>query len=410
MTEITRSHLQGDQGGWDSPCARYFEPGTALNRVWSEAPYLPRCSDDKTATRVRPREYAIRYPYMQVNRPGFVSWLIFDLDHKNAMIWEDVGLPAPNLIVRNRTSGTSHLFYAIPPVCTSEKARSKPIAYMKAVYAAMALRLHADLNFHSGPVAKTPGHRWWLTHELHGHVYELGALADYVDLETTSPWAQRPKLNQVSHSRHCTLFEEVRYYAYSIVAKERENGSFERFVRQLEAFAFNKNNFASRGFAANLAQSSLRATVKSVSRWTWDRYTGGGSCHRGVMRLDKNLPLVDRQRLAAAHAHRARQQANASKVRLACRHLKHLGQDLTLVAIAKHCGLSRQTVARYRHIVAEVHMDLNSSTPSAISGWSSRKPLIVKFGVHQVSAPPISVGDKAHVSLILVDQLDLYDG
>lgn len=93
---------------------RFFQSGTALNRVLTEAPYLPRCSDDKTATRVRPREYAIRYPYMQVNRPGFVSWLIFDLDHTKAMIWEDAGLPAPNLIVRNRQSGHSHLYYAIP--------------------------------------------------------------------------------------------------------------------------------------------------------------------------------------------------------------------------------------------------------------------------------------------------------
>ena len=41
---------------------RFFQSGTALNRVLTEAPYLPRCSDDKTATRVRPREYAIRYP------------------------------------------------------------------------------------------------------------------------------------------------------------------------------------------------------------------------------------------------------------------------------------------------------------------------------------------------------------
>lgn len=392
------------------PSTRFFQAGTALNRVWDEAPYLPRCSDDKTAALVRPREYAIRYPYMQVNRSGFVSWLIFDLDHRNAMIWQDVGLPAPNLIVRNRTSGTSHLFYAIPPVCTSEKARSRPIAYMKAVYAAMALQLDADLNFHSGPVAKTPGHPWWLTHELHGHVYELGALADYVDLETTSPWAQKPKLDAVSHSRHCTLFEELRFYAYSIVAKERENGSFERFVRQLEAYAYNKNNFVSRGFSANLAQSSLRATVRSVSRWTWDRYTGGGSCHRGVMRLDKNLPLVDRQRLAAGHAHRARQQANASKVRAACRQLQHLGQDLSLVAISKFCGLSRQTVAKYRHVLAEVQATPKQSHPTLLVTRFPQRARNVKFGVHQVSGPLHSCETKLTAGGFPDNNPDIFDG
>jgi len=368
------------------PDRRFFESGTALNRVWEEAPYLPRCSDNKTAALVRPREYAIRYPYMQVNRANFVSWLIFDLDHAKAMIWEDVGLPAPNLIVRNRVSGASHLLYAITPVCTSAKARNKPIAYMKAIYAAFALRLDADLNFHSGPVAKTPSHPWWLTHELHSHVYELGFLADHVDLEPSSPWAQKPKLDTVGHSRHCALFEELRYYAYSIVAKERENGSFERFNRVLDAYAFNKNIFVTKGFEANLPLSSLKATVKSVSRWTWDRYTGTGSCHRGVMQLNKELPLIERQRLAAAHARSARQKTNEMKVRVACRHLVSIGQAITQVAAAKLSGLSRQTVASYRHILAEVANQPALTNVVSMRRREDSSDFVVKFGVHQVSA------------------------
>ncbi|WP_243787603.1 replication initiation protein, partial [Pseudomonas amygdali] len=152
------------------PPARFFEDGTALNRLLLEAPYMARCSDDKTATRVRPREYALRYPYMQVNRPGMVSWLVFDLDHANALAWDDAGLPAPNLMVRNRKSGHSQLFYAVPSVCTTENARAKPIQYMKAIYAAFAARLDADVDYHGGPVAKTPGHPWWETTEFHNHV------------------------------------------------------------------------------------------------------------------------------------------------------------------------------------------------------------------------------------------------
>ncbi|RMU59990.1 hypothetical protein ALP29_05133, partial [Pseudomonas syringae pv. avii] len=178
------------------PPARFFEEGTALNRLLLEAPYMARCSDDKTATRVRPREYALRYPYMQVNRPGMVSWLVFDLDHANALAWDDAGLPAPNLMVRNRKSGHSQLFYAVPSVCTTENARAKPIQYMKAIYAAFAARLDADVDYHGGPVAKTPGHPWWETTEFHSHVYELGELASAVEL-TVKPWATGPKLDQV---------------------------------------------------------------------------------------------------------------------------------------------------------------------------------------------------------------------
>ena len=373
---VTNVQKQGNQE------SRFFHSGTALNRVLTEAPYLPRCSDDKTATRVRPREYAIRYPYMQVNRPGFVSWLIFDLDHANAMIWEDVGLPAPNLIVRNRQSGHSHLYYAISPVCTTEAARSKPIAYMKAIYEAFAAKLDSDTDFHSGPVAKTPGHPWWLTHELHAHVYELGELSDYVDLAVSSPWGKGPQLDEVSHSRHCILFENLRHYAYSIVNRERERGSFTTFTRMLEAYAHNRNSFQKLGFAENLAQSSLKSTVKSVARWTWDRYRGCGRCHRGVMQLDKDLPLQERQRLSAARTHGMRHKATESKVRAACRLLQQKREVITQVAIGRVTGLTRQTVATYRHVLNEVLKPVAVAILGGVSG-SKRS---VSYDGHQVAA------------------------
>lgn len=368
---------------------RYFEPDCSLNRILLEAPYLARCSDNKTAGLVRPREYAIRYPYMQINRRDMVSWLIFDLDHVNSLAWDDAGLPAPNLVVRNRKNGHSHLFYAIAPVCTSEKARDKPIAYMKAIYTAFAVRLNADPDYHSGPVAKTPGHPWWATTELHSHVYDLGELADTVDL-VVSPWSKGPQLDNLPHSRHCILFEQMRYFAYSIVNRERERGSFDSFMRQLEAFAHNHNNFARNGFTENLMLSSLRATVRSVARWCWTKYVGNSKCCRGAMELDKELPLSDRQRLAAERTHQVRKKATESKIRAACRGMQERGEQLSQAAIARAAQVSRQTVANYAHILEEV------ATPPAIAvladarqakaSGAGRPSADVNYGAHQVSA------------------------
>ena len=404
-SEVIETHEAPASALGNSLAARFFQSGTALNRVLLEAPYLPRCSDDKTATRVRPREYAIRYPYMQINRPGFVSWLIFDLDHANAAIWEHSGLPAPNLIVRNRVTGHAHLFYAIPPVCTTEAARAKPIAYMKAVYASFAAKLDADVNFHSGPVAKTPGHPWWGTEELHSHVYELSELADYVELAVASPWGRGPKFDEVSHSRHCILFEHLRHYAYSIVKHERSTGSLSSFTLLLEAYAHNKNAFHKLGFSQNLAQSSLRATVKSVARWTWERYTGSGRCHAGVMQLDSNLSLVERQRLAAKRTHDVRQKATESKVRAACRLLLQKGESVTQAAIARIAGLSRQTVAAYKHVME------TALKPAAIValGAASTPNLDVNYATHQVTAFSESLALPASDSLGLGVDL-LLDG
>lgn len=385
----------------ESETPRYFQRGTALNRVLLEAPFLPRCSDDKTAAMVRPRSLAIRYPYMQVNRGGRVSWLIFDLDHRNAFIWDDVNLPAPNLVVSNRQTGHSHLFYAIGSVCTTEKARSKPIEYMRAIYEAMAARLQADPQFHSGPVAKTPGHPWWLTTELHNHEYQLGDLAEYVDLATAAPWGKGPDLENAAHSRHCLLFEQLRYYAYSIVNREREKGSFESFNRLLDAYAYNRNSFAKHGFSEDLPLSSIRATVKSVARWTWDRYRGTGRCHRGVMQLDKALPLVERQRLSAQRTTALQTQASESKIRAACRRLHEQGKALLQTSIAKLTGLTRQTVATYKHLFQEM------AKPASITSAESvrTKTKTVKSGAHQVPAPPAGMSflnDVLHLTSVKV--------
>ena len=385
-----------------TPSAHFSEDGTAFNRIVIEAPYLARCSDNKTATLVRPRDYAIRYPYMQINRRGMVSWLIFDLDHTNSLAWDDEGLPPPNLVVRNRNNGHSHLFYAIPPVCTTENARDKPIQYMKAVYAAFALRLKADPDYNSGPVAKTPGHPWWSTSELHNHVYELGELADYVELQV-SPWKTGPQLEDLPHSRHCVLFEQLRYFAYSIVNQERERGTLASFSRRLEAFAHNHNKFARNGFSEDLMLSSVRATVRSVARWTWTRYQGSTRCCRGAMALDKSLPLAERQSLAAKRTHELRHRSTESKIRAACRGLQERGEKLTQMAIAILAGVSRQTVANYGHVLNEVTRPQTISVLVATSVSKTVSPSStgdqgstpshgialtdVTYGVHQVTAP-----------------------
>lgn len=370
---------------------RYLGTNNALSRLLACAPYYPRVSDNKTAAIPRPPEYAIRWPYMQVNRRDMVSWLIFDIDHNDTLKWEKVGLPPPNLIVSTKDGSSSHIFYAIRPVYTGNKGRSHPIRYMQAVHEAIASRLEADPAYHSGPVAKTPGHPYWRTWELHAHVYQLGELHEYVDLPTKRPWSKGPNLVPVSHSRNCTLFEELRFYAYSIVSDERASGNYERFVQRLSEYANRLNDFGRRGYLdlrklrlkGNLPLSELRATVKSVSRWTWDRYTGGARCNRGVMKLDADLSLQERQRLSAVRTHAERQKGTESKIRAACAILRAKGEKVTQVAVSRIAGVARQTVAAYRRVLVEqlLPQRLESTVQDRFTGTA----LVVKFDAYQIS-------------------------
>lgn len=365
-----------------------------IERVKAQAPYFPRCSDDKTAKRVRPVEHAVHQPYMQINRKDMKSWLIFDLDHQNPFIWEDAGLPPPNCIVSNRDNQKAHLYYAIVPVCTSEKARSKPIQYMQSVYERMAKLLKSDPDYH-GSVAKTPGHPWWKTAFVHDSVYDLGELSEYLDREDDEDLKHRWFGKQAefnSESRHCLLFDNVRYFAYAEVYKARERGNYESFYRIVEAYAFNHNNFVNQGFESNLSLPQVRATARSISRWTWDKYRGASSpVHRGVMMLGNasGMSLEARQRLSAKRTQEKKKQGTASKIRRAYHNLTQLNRKLTQKNLAEAAGLSTATIRRWAEFVEELKgskVQIVSLGEVLKNRGAEGKTEKVTFDVHQIPA------------------------
>ena len=373
------SGLNSDPSTSASNWSSKNNPHSNLSRLLKEAAYLPFCSYNKQAQLRRPKDIALQYPYMQVNRKDMVSWLVFDLDHSDLFVWEDQMLPTPNMIVRNSKSGTSHLYYAINPVCTSSKAQSHPIHYMKAIIEAFKLRLNADPSY-SGPVAKTPGHPWWETIEFHTKTYSLGELADSVELSPINPWLKK-NLEDNSHSRTLQLFDETRYFAYSIVKNERKNGSFQSFYNKVSSHALSKNDFIVKGYAQNLLTSELNSTIKSITRWTWDRYDGNVRCNAGVMKLDPSLPLKTKQQLSAKRTKKTVTERTANKLKHAYLMFSKKNIKPTQTELAAETGLSRQTVAKYIKIIE------NCSPPQTIKLSKLIKTIDVKSGTYKITNP-----------------------
>lgn len=359
---------------------------TMLNRLIEQAPYISRCSDNKTAARTLPREYAAKQPYMQVNQPGLVSWLVFDLDHPNAWIWQDKDLPEPNIIVTNPKNGSSHLYYAISPVCTTDAGRLKPVRYMRAVYKALAVALDADPSY-SGPVAKTPGHPWWKTTEQHTYEYALGDLAKHLTLEVVPFRRADIRDDDIPHSRHCMLFERLRRHAY---ATKQNYANYSDFLTDTTASAMALNTFREQGFGANLSLSQVKATVKSICRWTWERYTGSNK-QRGVMRLSNALSLSTKQALSAKRTHQSRTSITEAKIRRAVRVLSTDHASVTLTLIADFTHLTRQTVAKYKTSIAQELAKL--AVPSIQEVFEGVKQC-VKYGVHQITTPGGDLGSR----------------
>lgn len=314
----------------------------ALDLFYDALAYKPWCGDDKLARLVRPKESAAKKAYIAPNPPEMVHWLVFDLDHANALIWEDNNLPPPNLIVRNPGNGRSHLYYAISPVCISVNARSKPVLYMKAVARGMAKALNADESY-NGRIAKNPLCPEWRTTELHADIYNLDELADYVD-PISKPFKQF--IQEVPEGRNNGLFYQLRHWAYGLVkhykANESETAWHEATLNRALAIATIQPDFT---------YNEIKNTAKSVAKWTWANYTGSG-INRGIMGLaDSDIPLSARQRLAARRTHEQRSNATEARIKQA---IKDLTQEDTLpskAAVAERVGISRQQIyRRYSHL------------------------------------------------------------
>jgi hypothetical protein len=228
-------------------------------------PRRPYCSDDLSRGLViRHTATALRYRHIQPNAPLETAWLVFDVDYVGAAFaWEKVNLPPPTLTVSNPKNGHAHLFYGLnTPVGMSDAARDAPIRYAAAVQAAFLAKLCADPGY-AGHIAKNPFHNAWSALWVQ-HLYDLGELAEYVELPKRH--VQREVLGL---GRNCTLFDELRAWAYQGVREYKRNGATaDQWHRAVLGQAEKLN-----AFPVPLSFSEVKAVAKSIAKWTWRNFS-----------------------------------------------------------------------------------------------------------------------------------------
>jgi len=240
---------------------------TQLELFASHLPKKPFCSDDlNNGLIIRQAKTAIEKRYIQHNKPTEVAWLAFDCDYAGALeVLGDSHLPPPNIAVVSPNSGRSHLLYGLEvPVHRTAVARAKPLNLLAKIEHSLREGLMSDVGY-SGLIVKNPLNVFWNTYELKPLPYDMPELCDWLTLP-----ARLPKRAQtVGLGRNCTLFENLRHWAYREVLTYRIKASYEAFKGAVlaQAIAFNT-------FPDPLPQSEIRSTAISVAKWTWTKYTG----------------------------------------------------------------------------------------------------------------------------------------
>jgi hypothetical protein len=196
----------------------------------SSLPYKPYCTDDfSRGLKILPLALALGKKYIQLNPPQMQTFLVFDIDRPGAALAaEDADLPAPTLTVVNPANKHAHMIYALAvPVCTSIYAKNKPYLYLEAIKGAYVQRLGSDPRY-AGLISKNPWHPAWHTIEHGNAVYQLSVLADYVVLPSKK---SRTLLRGNVLGRNCTLFDNLRFWAYRGIRDYWRSGGAEDWRR-----------------------------------------------------------------------------------------------------------------------------------------------------------------------------------
>jgi hypothetical protein len=226
-------------------------------------PAKPYCTDQlESGLLIRSHKHAVRKRYVQHNQPNSILWLAFDIDRAtDPEEAYQMGLPLPNIWVQNPQNRHAHLLYSLSiPVHLNPESSPRAQRFAAAVDVAITLKLEADAGY-AGLVCKNPLHKYWNTLALNEDSYDLTYLSDFVDLDFAKDL--RKNLPPVGLGRNVTLFDRTRESAYKEVRKHR-GSDFNGFYEAVFAKAILYNDFSS-----PLALSEIKATAKSISKWTW---------------------------------------------------------------------------------------------------------------------------------------------
>jgi len=220
--------------------------------------------------RKRPRADAVRFRRLAFNTAASKRWLVFDIDDGDAMeAPRDASLPMPTLAIVNRRDGRGHLAYRLrSPVAFSDRAREAPRRFVADIERDMTLLLGADRGY-AGPLAKNPLHASFRTFATERE-FELRELAAHIDRDAAC--ALRATCSrEIGLGRNCTVFDDLRAYAYRAVLEFKRCNDFRGFFNRLAAVADDlRQNPA---FMTPLPLSEAIAIARSVARWTWKNFS-----------------------------------------------------------------------------------------------------------------------------------------
>lgn len=279
MSDITKTKAQNQPAQGDIfPVISRREQRELFRADLPSTPYCMARRDGRPAGRmyVQPLYIAARFPYIQINPPWLTAALVFDIDRPGgASAWYLNDMPEPVAAVINKSNQHAHLIFVLnAPVLTGTNARRKPQVLMAAIYGAMCARMEADPAY-SGLIAKNPlaGRTWRVLWSQRPARYDLNFLTEFLtEQEVKRHWPRKANRKRLAGlGRNVDTFNAVFKWSQRAI-REHWSGDFGAWFDAVECRVESVNG----DYTNPMAYSECKSIAKSISKWTWARFSPEG--------------------------------------------------------------------------------------------------------------------------------------
>jgi len=233
-------------------------------------PTKPYCTDDlATGLKIRPKNSAISFKYIQPNSPFYQHYFVLDLDYESALseiLYSLDGIPMPNFVAETPNSGRLHAFFELKtPIYTTDASRQKPIMLANAVYLRLQQLFNADVGY-SGLISKNPIHEQWRTYSLRKKPYTLTELSSKLDIDWQEAKKPPKQHEAIGLGRNCYIFHTARHWAYVEIRKYRGK-TYNVWLQAVIDHCLKLNE----GITEPMQYNEIKGIAKSISRYCWKK-------------------------------------------------------------------------------------------------------------------------------------------
>lgn len=298
-------------------------------------PTKPYCTNDlATGLKIRPKNSAISFKYIQPNSPFYQHYFVLDLDYESALseiLYSLDGIPMPNFVAETPNSGRLHAFFELKtPIYTTDASRQKPIMLANAVYLRLQQLFGADVGY-SGLISKNPIHEQWRTYSLRKKPYTLTELSSKLDIDWQEAKKPPKQHEAIGLGRNCYIFHTARFWAYKAV-REYRGKTYNNWLQVVIDHCLKLNE----GITEPMQYNEIKGIAKSISRYCWKK-----DAYHYQEFIDRQSRKGKKGNVQSLIKRRSQRNINIAKAKK----LKSL--NISMKEIAKNCDVNERTVRRW---------------------------------------------------------------